>query len=227
MRQVFIILLILGLCSFSSATVYTAGPFDLTPSTPENSAFRKVFLSFDYQDVSRLFNSWDYKQDTTLIGEWKFVLFSIDPVAKKDLWWVTSVDEKIIDTGFRNNFDGSEFNTLSIGPKYENNCDGSYVLEVRNILYAGLNQGPHCLRRGSLKTIFEFQQYGMTPSLDWKTDAWYLFQCRKKEFEKEYFMLCHISLGGDWTTGDSDWNAKIQKWLGKNFSYFGFWKKKN
>ncbi|MEK6773234.1 MAG: hypothetical protein AABY64_04790 [Bdellovibrionota bacterium] len=211
MLQTIIIVIILGLNSASFAS----------------SIVREVFPGPDYNRINEQFNSWESTLDPVLLGEWKFILYSIDPKAKLDLWWVTSVEEKVVENGFRNNFDGSEYNLLSITPKLNNSCDSPYLIEVRNILYAGLNQVPSCLHAEVQPMAYSFQQSGMTPSLDWKTDSWYQYQCRKKQFGKDVFLLCRISLGGDWMTGNQNWNEPVQKWLGRNFGYFGFWKKKN
>ncbi len=189
------------------------------------SAARQLFSEMDFAKVQRQYSQWDYTQDTSLVGDWKFILYTIDPLAKGDLWWVSTVEEKLNENGFRNKFDGSEYNVLSISPNIQSTCPGGYSIEVRNILYIGLNQGPHCLYFES-ETI-RFQQFGMTPSLDWKTDAWYSYRCRKRQFKSEDFLLCQVSLDGDWMTGDPNWNERTQKWLGRSFGYFGFWKKKN
>jgi len=191
----------------------------------QSSVAQQLFSGMDFSKLQMQYSQWEYAQDTSLVGEWKFILYTLDPAAKGDLWWVSTVEEKLSDNGFRNKFDGTEYNVLSISPNVQKTCPGNYSVEVRNILYGGLNQGPHCVYFES-ETI-RFQQFGMTPSLDWKTDAWYGYHCRKKQFKSEYFLLCQVSLGGDWMTGDPNWNERTQKWLGRSFGYFGFWKKKN
>ena len=223
MRQVIIFILILALKTFAYAITAPSGYIDASVS---KSVVQNVFPDANYESLSKMFENWTYSHES-LAGEWKFILFSIDPKAKPDLWWVISVDQRVLETGFRNNFDGSEYNILSISPpRMQNVCEGAYYLEIRNIFYSGLNQGPHCLHDDTPAIAFEFQQFGITPSLDWKTDAWYSYQCRNKSYGNDVFMLCKVAIDGDWLTGDTEWNLKIKKWLGKSFSYFGFWKKK-
>lgn len=223
MLQVITLVAIIG---FSLSSFADKAP-DETRANPfaAVSIVNQAFSRSDFNHLQTQYNNWDHTEDSTLIGDWKFILYALSPAAKTDLWWVSSVEEGLTENGFRNNFDGSEYNLLSISPKQQNNCGGAYLVEVRNILYSGLNQGPHCLVPDAQS--YSFQQYGMTPSLDWKTDAWYLYHCRKKQLKSEVFMLCQITLGGDWTTVDPAWNERTQRWLGRPFGFFGFWKKKN
>jgi len=190
-----------------------------------NQILHQTFLDLNSASLEKQFQSWFSTDIRNLGGSWRLVLSTIKDDAREDLRSIFTEDDRLMEYGIRNPMDGSEYKLLSIDSVPASSCSGQPQIVIQNIVYEGLNQGPHCLSFRADEGFFSFREYGINPFLNWKTDAWTSYQCRSQKKSEEIFLLCKISISGDWFTADPSWNEKISKWLDRPYGFLGFIKK--